>query len=84
MPSEHIKIRAACKRRMGVGCKLEAEGIGDVGMQPRAPNLFSLGHVQCTCTNCSGYHYFIDGSTILFYCFRCQRLFLAKSLLHTA
>ena len=31
MPSERIKMRAACKRRMGVGCKfLEAEGVGDV------------------------------------------------------
>ena len=52
-----------------------------MGMQPMAPNLFSLG--QCTCSNCSGYHYFIDGS-ILLYCFRCQRLFLAKSTPHTA
>lgn len=78
MPSEHIKIRAACKRRMGVGCKLEAEGIGDVGMQPRAPNLFSMGHVQCTCTNCSGYHYFFWWQHHTFLLFQMSKTLFSK------
>ena len=54
------------------GCEM-----GDVGVQGRVLNLSSLTHYTCSMFWIS----LIDVSILL--CFRCQRRFLAKSLLPT-